>query len=106
MAGFVGAAMNEHSHHALELLDPACGWADFSNDPAHAPIIQWKIPGLRRFGDGAMDSSELGQSGIRVPEIGLGIRNHHGSVEPLRAGLCHGALFVGSHGSKPAQRLP
>lgn len=36
----------------------------------------------------------LAQTGIALPEVGLGTWNYHGGVEPLRAGLDAGALFV------------
>jgi diketogulonate reductase-like aldo/keto reductase len=41
-----------------------------------------------------MHRKELGKTGARLPEIGLGTWNYHGGVEPLRAGLEMGALFI------------
>ncbi|HYK92047.1 MAG TPA: aldo/keto reductase [Acidobacteriota bacterium] len=51
-----------------------------------------------------MNSRELGQTGVAVPEIGLGTWDYHGGVKPLRAGFERGALFVDtaeSYGSEP-----
>ncbi len=39
-------------------------------------------------------SKELGRTGVRVPEIGLGTWDYHGGIEPLLAGFESGALFV------------
>jgi diketogulonate reductase-like aldo/keto reductase len=51
-----------------------------------------------------MNCKPLGQTGVLVPEIGLGTWDYHGGIEPLRAGLEAGALFVDtaeSYGSEP-----
>jgi diketogulonate reductase-like aldo/keto reductase len=37
---------------------------------------------------------QLGQTGIRIPEIGLGTWDYHAGAAPLRKGLDAGALFV------------
>ena len=37
---------------------------------------------------------ELGNSGIRLPEIGFGTRNYCGGVEPLRAAIEYGACLI------------
>lgn len=37
---------------------------------------------------------ELGQTGVFLPEIGLGTWNYHAGPEPLRQGLQAGALFI------------
>jgi diketogulonate reductase-like aldo/keto reductase len=36
----------------------------------------------------------LGNTGIQIPEIGLGTWGYHGGTEPLRRGLDAGALFI------------
>jgi diketogulonate reductase-like aldo/keto reductase len=41
-----------------------------------------------------MQCKELGQTGVRLPEVGLGTWGYHGGVEPLRTGLEMGALFI------------
>jgi diketogulonate reductase-like aldo/keto reductase len=41
-----------------------------------------------------MQQRELGQTGVRLPEIGLGTWDYHGGIEPLRRGLEMGALFI------------
>jgi diketogulonate reductase-like aldo/keto reductase len=51
-----------------------------------------------------VNSKPLGQTGVLLPEIGLGTWDYHGGIEPLRAGLEAGALFVDtaeSYGSEP-----
>src|SRR5260370_37245017 len=37
---------------------------------------------------------ELGNSGIRLPEIGFGTWNYGGGVEPLRAAIEYGACLI------------
>jgi diketogulonate reductase-like aldo/keto reductase len=41
-----------------------------------------------------MRFKELGKTGVRIPEIGLGMWRYHGGPEPLRRGLDAGALFI------------
>jgi diketogulonate reductase-like aldo/keto reductase len=41
-----------------------------------------------------MELKELGKTGVRVPEIGIGVWRYRGGVEPLRTGLAMGALLV------------
>jgi diketogulonate reductase-like aldo/keto reductase len=41
-----------------------------------------------------MQRKALGQTGLHLPEIGLGTWDYHGGVEPLWAGLEMGALFI------------
>src|SRR6266536_2631389 len=41
-----------------------------------------------------MNYKELGRTGVRIPEIGLGMWLYHGGVEVLRKGLEAGALFI------------
>jgi diketogulonate reductase-like aldo/keto reductase len=41
-----------------------------------------------------MQLKELGKTGVRLPEIGLGTWNYYGGVGPLRTGLGMGALFI------------
>ena len=41
-----------------------------------------------------MNHKPLGQTGIAIPEIGLGTWGYHGGAEPLRAGLDAGALLI------------
>ena len=51
-----------------------------------------------------MNLKELGQTGLKISEIGLGTWNYQGGVEPLLAGLTQGALFIDtaeSYGSEP-----
>ena len=43
---------------------------------------------------GKMLLKELGRTGIRIPEVGLGTWNYRIGPEPLRRGLEEGALFV------------
>jgi aryl-alcohol dehydrogenase-like predicted oxidoreductase len=40
-----------------------------------------------------MELKELGDSGVMVPEIGVGTWKYTGGIEPLRRGL-HWALFL------------
>jgi len=50
---------------------------------------------------------ELGQTGIHIPEIGLGTWNYHAGPGPLRRGLEAGALFIDtaeSYGTEPVVR--
>jgi len=52
-----------------------------------------------------MISKQLGQTGILVPEIGLGTYNYKGDIAPLRRGLEAGALFIDTaeeYGTEPA----
>jgi diketogulonate reductase-like aldo/keto reductase len=42
----------------------------------------------------AMTFKELGKTGVKIPELGLGMWNYHAGPEPLRRGLDAGALFV------------
>ncbi|MGH6893978.1 MAG: aldo/keto reductase [Dongiaceae bacterium] len=39
-------------------------------------------------------SKELGRTGVRIPELGLGMWQYHAGPEPLRNGLDAGALFI------------
>lgn len=51
-----------------------------------------------------MLTKELGRTGLRIPEIGLGTWDYHGGPEPLRSGFAAGALFVDtaeSYGTEP-----
>ena len=51
-----------------------------------------------------MNVKSLGQTGLTIPEVGLGTWNYHGGVEPLRAGFEQGALLIDtaeSYGSEP-----
>ncbi len=41
-----------------------------------------------------MLTKELGRTGVRIPEIGLGMWSYHAGPEPLRKGLDAGALFI------------
>jgi diketogulonate reductase-like aldo/keto reductase len=41
-----------------------------------------------------MEFKELGKTGIRVPEIGVGVWRYSGGVEPLRAGIAMGAVLI------------
>ena len=41
-----------------------------------------------------MNSKELGNTGVQVPEIGLGTWQYRGGVEPLRRGIELGATFI------------
>jgi len=41
-----------------------------------------------------MNFKELGATGVAIPEIGLGTWSYFGGIEPLRAGLDAGALFI------------
>src|SRR5882724_5266284 len=41
-----------------------------------------------------MNYKQLAQTGVRIPEIGLGTWNYHGGTEPLRAGIELGARFI------------
>lgn len=41
-----------------------------------------------------MNSKELGNTGIRLPEIGFGTWNYRGGVEPLRKAIDLGAIFI------------
>lgn len=51
-----------------------------------------------------MDTREIGTTGQKIPEIGLGTWSYQGGPEVLRAGLDAGALFIDtaeSYGSEP-----
>lgn len=41
-----------------------------------------------------MEFKKLGQSQVLWPEIGLGTSNYAGGIEPLRAGIEHGAILI------------
>ncbi len=41
-----------------------------------------------------MEHKELGQTGVRLPEIGLGTWEYEGGVEPLRRGVDSGAFLI------------
>lgn len=41
-----------------------------------------------------MKLRELGATGVMIPEIGLGTWRYRGGVEPLRAGIDHGAYLI------------
>jgi diketogulonate reductase-like aldo/keto reductase len=45
-------------------------------------------------GQAAIKYKPLGNTGVQIPEIGLGTWGYHGGVEPLRRGLDAGALFI------------
>jgi len=52
----------------------------------------------------AMILKQLGQTGVSVPEIGLGTFNYKGDIAPLRQGLEAGALFLDTaeeYGTEP-----
>jgi diketogulonate reductase-like aldo/keto reductase len=42
----------------------------------------------------AINTKPLGNTGLQIPEIGLGTWGYHGGIEPLRRGLDVGALFI------------
>jgi diketogulonate reductase-like aldo/keto reductase len=44
--------------------------------------------------DRIMELKELGKTGVRVPEIGIGVWRYRGGPEPLRAGLAMGAFLI------------
>jgi len=41
-----------------------------------------------------MELKELGRTGVKVPEIGIGVWRYRGGVEPLRVGLAMGAFLI------------
>jgi diketogulonate reductase-like aldo/keto reductase len=41
-----------------------------------------------------MELKELGKTGVKVPEIGVGVWRYNGGVEPLRAALAMGAFLI------------
>jgi diketogulonate reductase-like aldo/keto reductase len=41
-----------------------------------------------------MELKELGKTGVKVPEIGIGVWRYSGGVEPLRTGIAMGAFLV------------
>ena len=48
--------------------------------------------------------TELGKTGVFIPEIGMGTWSYHAGAAPLRKGLEAGALFIDtaeSYGSEP-----
>jgi diketogulonate reductase-like aldo/keto reductase len=47
---------------------------------------------LRRYTD--MELKELGDSGVMVPEIGVGTWKYTGGIEPLRRGIALGAFLI------------
>jgi diketogulonate reductase-like aldo/keto reductase len=51
-----------------------------------------------------MQQKSLSNTGVSIPEVGLGTWNYHAGVEPLRKGLDAGALFIDtaeSYGTEP-----
>jgi len=51
-----------------------------------------------------MLTKELGQTGVRIPEVGMGTWNYHAGPVPLRRGLEAGASFIDtaeSYGTEP-----
>jgi diketogulonate reductase-like aldo/keto reductase len=51
-----------------------------------------------------MMAKELGQTGVLLPEVGMGTWNYHAGPDPLRRGLEAGALFLDtaeSYGTEP-----
>jgi len=51
-----------------------------------------------------MFSKELGNTGVQIPEVGLGTWRYHAGPDPLRKGLDAGALFIDtaeSYGTEP-----
>jgi len=51
-----------------------------------------------------MNSKELAQTGVWIPEVGIGTWNYHAGPMPLRRGLEAGALFIDtaeSYGTEP-----
>src|SRR5262245_51313569 len=38
--------------------------------------------------------TELGRTGVRIPEVGLGMWDYHAGPDPLRSGLDADALFI------------
>jgi diketogulonate reductase-like aldo/keto reductase len=54
-----------------------------------------------------MIRKELGQTGVLLPEVGIGTWNYHAGPAPLRRGLESGALFIDtaeSYGTEPVVR--
>ena len=47
---------------------------------------------LRRYTD--MELKELGDSGVMVPEIGVGTWKYTGGIKPLRRGIALGAFLI------------
>jgi diketogulonate reductase-like aldo/keto reductase len=41
-----------------------------------------------------MELRELGRTGVRVPEIGIGVWRYTGGIEPLRAAIAMGAFLI------------
>ena len=41
-----------------------------------------------------MEHKELGATGVKLPEVGLGTWEYRGSVEPLKKGIALGASFI------------
>jgi diketogulonate reductase-like aldo/keto reductase len=41
-----------------------------------------------------MELKELGKTGVKVPEIGIGVWRYRGGPEPLRAGIAMGACLI------------
>jgi diketogulonate reductase-like aldo/keto reductase len=41
-----------------------------------------------------MELKELGNTGVRIPEIGIGVWRYSGGVEPLRRGIELGAFLI------------
>jgi diketogulonate reductase-like aldo/keto reductase len=41
-----------------------------------------------------MEFKELGKTGVKVPEVGIGVWRYSGGVEPLRAGIAQGAILI------------
>ena len=54
---------------------------------------------------GTMNSKQLSQTGISIPEIGLGTWNYHGGIEPLRAGFEQGALWIDTAESYGSEKV-
>ena len=51
-----------------------------------------------------MEHKELGATGVKLPEVGLGTWEYRGSVEPLKKGIALGASFIDTaemYGTEP-----
>jgi len=53
----------------------------------------------------SMVTKELGRTGVRLPEIGLGTWQYHGGPSPLRKGLEAGAFFIDTAESYGAEAV-
>src|SRR6266849_1151558 len=69
-----------------------CRRSPLSHTECRSSILAWR-QSQRKEGT-YMELKPLGNSGVMVPEIGLGVWRYSGGVEPLRLGIELGAFLI------------